>query len=1726
MKDALDQLARRCGIEPEYWDIWGNHRWVSDSTKLALLKAMGLSVEDEEAVRTELSKREARTWRRLLDPVLVIGETESPIQIVLRVPEARVDGRFEWILSDESGGRNSGFFVPAGLEKFERHDRNGESFVKCALPLSLAPGLGYHQLDVREVSGGSELSGTMRLIVTPKTCYLPPGLKEEGRVWGPAVQLYALRSKRNWGIGDFTDLRTLTECCAEVGAGIVGLNPLHAPFLGSPAQASPYSPSSRILLNVLYLDVEAIADLAECEQEKARVQSPEFQARLATLREMELVDYEEVAEAKLPILKGLYEHFRKQHLVPKSERGQSFRAFQARGGEALYAYGVFESLYEHFHRQDPDIWGWPVWPDAYRDPELEAVAEFASAHQEQVEFFQYLQWQADLQLGAVGRRSMELGLKVGLYEDLAVSVNAVGAETWVHQDLYALGARIGAPPDDFNLNGQDWGLPPLIPEKLIEAAYAPIIATLRANMRHGGALRIDHVMGLMRLFWVPPGKTPAEGAYVHYAFEDLLGILALESQRNRCLVIGEDLGTVPDEVRNALQPLGVLSYRLFYFERDPEGKMKAPQDYPAQALVAASTHDLPTLAGYWQGRDLVVRTELGLFPQESMRETQIVERAKNRARLRLALEREGVLPEGMEADPAPVPEMTPELVAAIHLYLARSPAKVLMVQLEDVLGQVDQVNLPGTVDEYPNWRRKLPLDLEDLAKDGRLKTLAEALRRERGPGSSPPDVGARRPARSRATIPVATYRLQLNKDFTFSRAADIVPYLRQLGISHCYASPYLKARPGSLHGYDIVDHSALNPEIGSPEAFEHFVQTVHQHGMGQILDCVPNHMAVGCDNDWWLDVLENGQASAYVSFFDIDWRPLKDELRGKVLLPILEDHYGSALEDGLLRLAFDAAGGQFSVLYHEHCFPVAPGTYALILGYGLERLEARLGATDPRYLEFQSLINAFQNLPRPQETQEEKVKARRRDKEVYKRHLSRLCADSQEIVRFLEENVIFFNGVEGETAGFDLLHRLLEAQTYRVAYWRVASDEINYRRFFDINALAGLKIENPQVFESTHRFVLELIAQGRIDGLRIDHPDGLYNPAKYYQRLQEGLYGEVVSAVRAPESSTTLLPEIRQGALSIYAVVEKILAGYEHLCQNWLVHGTTGYDFASLAGGLFVDSRAERAMERIYTRFVGSKTDFDELLYQSKILIMKVALASELNVLAHELDRISESDRHTRDFTLNKLKEALAEVVACFPVYRTYVTEEGVTEEDRRYVGWAVAQARKRSRAADTSIYDFIYDVLVLDVTKEKSEAYRDAVTAFAMKFQQYTSPVMAKGLEDTSFYIYNRLISLNEVGGDPRRFGVSVSAFHRANRERAKHWPHAMLNTCTHDSKRSEDIRARINVLSEIPGKWQDVVTRWSQLNRSKKRKIGPKLAPSKNDEYALYQTLIGAWPLGDVSDEGLASFRERIEGFMMKAVREAKVESSWINPNGEYEDAVLSFVRGLLNMDNDNRFIKEFLPFQKQISRFGMFNSLSQVLLKLTSPGVPDIYQGNELWAFSLVDPDNRRLVDYSRRQEMLCELKAFVSVPDEALANRAQDLVRTMEDGRIKLYLTWKTLNLRWERPQVFQDGEYLPLPAHGEKADRLCAFARAYEDIAVIVVVPRLYSGLCGWGLDRDPIGPLVWADTWIEAPTDSNGREYQDIFTEKRLSAEVREGKDVFLAERLLAHFPVALLVTV
>ncbi len=985
--------------------------------------------------------------------------------------------------------------------------------------------------------------------------------------------------------------------------------------------------------------------------------------------------------------------------------------------------------------------------------------------------------------------------------------------------------------------------------------------------------------------------------------------------------------------------------------------------------------------------------------------------------------------------------------------------------------------------------------------------------------------------------PISCYRLQFNKGFTFKDAERILPYLKRLGITDIYSSPYFRAQPGSTHGYDITDYSSLNPELGTEEDFMSFTDTLLSLGMGLIMDIVPNHMSIAsATNPWWRDMLENGPASPHAGHFDIDWKPLKEALEGKVIVPVLGGQYGQVLESGGLCLVYDKGG--FSVIYFEHDLPIDPSTLNQILEHARQLLMEALDSDGPALLELQSIITAVAHLPGRYVQDTVRIEERYREKEAIKRRVEALYNTSGEFRSVLDETVLVFNGNEKNPESFDLLDRLLGSQVYRLAFWQVATEEINYRRFFDINDLAAVRNEQPFTFEQSHALVLRHIAEGRITGLRVDHPDGLYDPDEYFSRLQKMCFIHMVIG-RAGEADTSAAVLDALGELyeaekentpsivdSFYIIGEKILVGDERIPRQWPISGTTGYSFMNSAGGLFVDSMNLKGFTEAYQRFIRRKDDFQSLLHQKKKLIMDSFMAGEINVLGRALNIISEQDRRFRDFTLNSLMEATMETIACFPVYRTYANDSGITDRDAGYVSRAVAKAARLRRDLPSSLFDFLHQVLTLDYPGEYPESRKQQWLEFAMRFQQITGPIMAKGLEDTVFYSYNRLVSLNEVGGNPNQFGTSREAFHGDNMERLKHWPGSLVATSTHDHKRSEDVRARISVLSEMPEAWREHLTHWGRINRKHKTKRDEILMPDRNDEYLLYQILLGAWPHEGLAmdDIGMEGFGRRIKRYMTKAAREAKTHTTWISPDNEYEEALENFVDRVLISDD---FLGSFAGIQRTVSFYGMLNSLSQTLLKITSPGVPDFYQGTEIWNLTLVDPDNRLPVDYRRLEHMLAKV---VDWPEGFSIKSALD---NPADGMIKLFLTRKALMYRFQNKDLFQEGSYVPLEVTGPRSRHIVAFLRGLKGSYAIVIVPRLLGQVIGQDIGQGigqgrpegefPLGDC-WQDTRVILPDEMRVHEFQNVLTGDRQQAVGAEGQRHFISvPEALSALPVCLL---
>ena len=1585
--DDLRECAKRAGIATEYTSFWGESLTVAPQVLTQALAAMGGYADSN-----------------VQQPVVVtLGQAA---QVPLGADSA-------WQLLREDPA------APALL--------NGRG-PSADLPATLPSG--YYLLQTAEA--------TRLVIVAPARCWLPEGLRSGERWWGITAQMYSLRSERNWGIGDFTDLGMLATHAASHGAAFVGVSPLHALRPGHPEQASPYSPCTRLALNVLHIDVTAIPEFPHCAQAQALVASNSFQQQLREVRASTTVRYAEVAALKEPVLVLLWETFRTTQWHSHTPRGQEFDAFMAKHEATLGLHARYEAIQLSLSASDPNIWGWPAWPAAMQDPKGDAVLAFAREHADAVAFRYWLQWIAQGQLGRAFEQARS-AMPLGLYCDLAVGASDGGSETWMAPGLYARGMSVGAPPDPLSTQGQDWGLPPVNPVALTAARFVPFRQLLASVMHHAGALRMDHAMALMRLYW----NSPAGGTYVQYPLEALLAVMAIESHRHECMVIGEDLGNVAPRMREAMAKHALLSYRPLIFERLEGGAFRPPSNWQPQALAVVTTHDLPTLKGFWAGDDIAIQQSLGWLGDSDSHVRAQLARAQERTRLLAALDAEQLLPQGVTLDAQSAPEMTPELAAAVHAFLARTPCLLLGVQLEDLAGQRDQPNVPGTTeDRHPNWRHRIAVPLERLASDPYFEAITQAVRAGRTSALLAP--AAALPSLDTADIPSATYRVQLHAGFKFEQATDAVPYLHELGVSHLYTSPYLKAAAGSTHGYDVVDPTQLNPEIGTDAQHAQLCEALSARGMGHVLDVVPNHMGVeDPGNRWWRDVLEHGEASPHASTFDIEWQPANPQTGRQVLLPVLGDHYGKLLEAGELQLRFDAAQGRIEVAYWDHRFPLDPRSYAQVLGAA-----SLPGAGVPPHevAELASLVDAFGLLPAHDSDDPQLRATRLRDAPLHQRRLADLATNHPWVQDWVQACLARVNGQPGDSASFDLLDAVFKNQAYRLADWRVAGDDINYRRFFDVNALAAIRMEEPEVFEAMHALPLRWLTEGKLTGLRIDHPDGLACPGQYFERLQQRY-----AALRRAQGQT---PQ------ALYLVVEKIMADHEPLPADWRVHGGTGYRFSTLVNGVFVATEAQDRFDTIYSEFTGDTKPFDEAAYECKRQILATSLFSDMTWLADTLSKITRADRKVCDFTHNQLRVALVEVAAQFPVYRTYVVfGTPPSDTDRQHIAWAISAARRRLGPSEGGVLAHVHSVLLGESGPEPALRAQ-----FVRRWQQFTAPVMAKSVEDTLFYRYVRLVSLNDVGAEPRRFGISVAAFHQGNLQRSRHTPHALLATSTHDSKRSEDVRARLNVLSEMPDVWQEVVHALQAAGQRFESEVDGNTAPLPHDLWGLYQAMVGIWPAHATDAQERQELIRRVQRYKEKAMREAKLNSNWLFPHEAYEGAVRDYIEKVLSTE---RFVSVLEDFVQRIAPYGFRNSLCQVALKLTAPGVPDIYQGCEAWNFSLVDPDNRRPVDWSQLASSLRPLRTLYEADTRYPASA--DWKALLGSGpampaAAKQLATWRLLQLRREMPALFRNSLYLPLAVHGTCEAQALAYARIGDQSAIVVLGGRLLTTLgdAGWG----------------------------------------------------------------
>lgn len=868
----------------------------------------------------------------------------------------------------------------------------------------------------------------------------------------------------------------------------------------------------------------------------------------------------------------------------------------------------------------------------------------------------------------------------------------------------------------------------------------------------------------------------------------------------------------------------------------------------------------------------------------------------------------------------------------------------------------------------------------------------------------------------RSGTPIATYRLQLTANFDFDAAAAVVPYLKALGISHVYASPFTKARKGSTHGYDVVDHTRINPELGGDEGFERFSETLKKHDLGLILDFVPNHVGVHYDdNPWWLDVLEWGEASPHAISFDIDWELLPYRARGGVLLPILGSSYGKALESGEIELRYDADEGSFSAWYFEHRLPIAPERYGEILHTVIKDAGAGESSTGKRILD---LTSRYRGLRHPNRKEAPAFKAELRD-----------IAGARNMI---EDGLAAYRAGSDRPAQTLALHHLLERQHYKLGHWRLASSDINYRRFFDVNSLAGLRVEDASTFNAAHRLVRRLIEEGKLQGLRLDHIDGLSDPVQYFQRL--------IRLVRQTGG---------RAARSFYVVVEKILGEHEDLRPFAGVDGTTGYETLNVISRVLAYQGGLDALDETWRQISNLPPALTPVLKAAKRRVLETLLTSEFTVLARLLARIAAGHYSTRDFSADSLRQALELYVLNFPIYRTYLTAAGASTEDRALILGAIEQARAEWYAADDGIFDFLRDALTMDLAKPGPALHSaPRVRRFALKVQQFTGPLMAKSLEDTAFYRIHRLLALNEVGGEPSASALSPEAFHQMMKNRAQAWPRALTTTATHDTKRGEDARARLISLSELPGEWTATVARWKVLNAPHITTKDGLRAPSATFEYMLYQTLLGIWPLTSPDP----SLTERLKAYAVKAAREGKQETSWLNPHEGYEASLCAFIERILDPSASAEFLDSLEHFARRVALLGALNSLSQITLKAMMPGIPDFYQGTEFWDLSMVDPDNRRPVDFTERASVLEQVER----PDWKI------LARAWPNGHIKLAWTRHLLALRNEMAEVFTGGEYEPLEVSGLHRDHVIAFVRRRGRHAVITAVTRCHAPLSEQG----------------------------------------------------------------
>ncbi len=1569
---SLRVRARNAGVAASYTDIAGRRRRVPQTTLRAVLAALA-------GGETETAKS------RIAAPVLASFEP-GPVRV-------RVSGRTQ------------GRVVRWQVEHLEGKGRGLHGEGVDWLDLGALP-CGYYRLTLA-LGRWQEVA---LLVRAPARAWQPPSLGHTRR-YGLSVQLYELLGRQSIGIGDFSDLAALGCAAARMGVDALGINPLHALYLSVPEHASPYSPNSRLAFNPLYLDVRRLPGMDG--ELLAELSAPSFVARMAALNAQPLIDYAGVAREKLALARAAFRRFR----AAGDARG--FNRYCRRIRAGIRTWSEFE-LIAAAHGSDTRR-----WPSALARRETGPMRRFVGQRRDEQMFYLWLQWQADAQLAEASDAVRNAGMGLGIYHDLALGADAGGAEVWAGGADYVRSLAVGAPPDPLNPRGQNWGFPPLHPQRLMQSGLRSFVELIRANMQHAAALRIDHVLGLNRLFVIPEKADPEQGTYLRYPFEALLAVIALESHRARCLVIGEDLGTVPRGLRTHLARRGIYSLRLLYFEQTEGHRPRPPDEYPRNSLAAVGSHDLPPLAGWWQGGDLARMDRLDLWPSPEARAQAHAARPVQRAALSNAFQRLQL--RGFRVLPP---------AEAAYRWLARSRSRLMMIQPEDLLGISDPVNVPGTVGEEPNWRRRRLPPWPQWLADPRFAQVLRAVQSERVP---------HRAVATPEPPPIATYRMQLNADFGFRDAAGQVAYLRRLGISHLYLSPVLTAVPGSAHGYDVVDPSHLDPERGGEAGFAVLCAASAGENLRLLVDLVPNHMGAHAANPWWMDLLEWGRRSAYAGHFDVDWAAGD----GRLVVPVLGAPLETLLANGEIGIEFSATG-RFCVRYAEHSLPVAPESAAVLLAAAARRLPE----TDGEALGM--LSREFHGLTRLS------ADTRRAAGLALQGQLATL-ATSRAVHQKLDAVVRSWSD------DAEHLSNLLARQHWRVAYWREGLEEINYRRFFDIASLAAVRLERPEVFAAAHERVRELVARHDVAGLRIDHVDGLASPGRYL--------AELTSMIKVCHSQSRVW-------------VEKVLGEQETL-PSWPVSGTTGYEFLNDVTRLLLSTDGEALLLRIWNEVSSGSPPFSEVLAAAKRETVQ-------RLLSPMVDRVTRSLMFRAPVPFDRLREALVAAIVALPVYRAY---PDVTSEERTTQRGIVEIAAQGADRVDATAGDWLRRVLGAPFVRRPPRLparLRDGAT----RFWQLAATAMAKGLEDTALYRDFAVLALNEVGGDPQARPLEVAGFHQRMQIRAARWPTALNASATHDTKRGEDARMRLVALAAHAAEWRTLIP---QLHHAARDCGRDDLYAA--DEYLVWQTLLAVWPppCHSLSASASASLRVRVQDYLVKALREGKTRSSWLEPAEDYENAVTRYARCLVGEKRGRAWRESFLPFAARVARTGALASLAALTLKLTAPGIPDVYQGTELWDLALVDPDNRRPVDYAGRLRALDALMARSGKDEVSQLQLVNALLRNWHDGRVKLHVLATLLALRQRRQQVFADGGYHPLSVDGAQADSVVAFQRGEGTDAVIVAIAHLppeSESASALGLKDS-----AWDDTVIKTEWGHVG--VYEVLTGRRFNQDSLRASEVF-----------------